>query len=66
MKKDKAKDALAKALCSLSSAAYWIVEGGEFAHWLLDKEMPLAAAKELEDLRLAIVKVEKLLTKLEK
>lgn len=66
MRKDKDKDKLTKALCSLSSAAYWIVEGGEFAHWLLGKEMPLAAAKELEDLRLAIAKVDKLLTKLEK
>ena len=66
MRKDRDKDKLAKALCSLSSAAYWVVEGGEFAHWLLDKEMPLAAAKELEDLRLARIKVEKLLTKLEK
>ena len=41
---------LLKALNSLRSAAYWIVEGGEFAHWVNDKTMPLAAAKELAEL----------------
>lgn len=41
---------LLKALNSLRSSAYWIVEGGEFAHWVNDKTMPLAAAKELAEL----------------
>ena len=43
-------DELLKAINSLRSAAYWIVEGGEFAHWVNDKTMPLAAAKELAEL----------------
>lgn len=30
----------------MTSAAYWLIEGGEFASWLEDKSMPLAAAKE--------------------
>jgi hypothetical protein len=41
---------LLKALDNLRSSAYWIVEGGEFSHWVNDKLMPLAAAKELSEL----------------
>lgn len=41
---------LLQALDNLRRAAYWIVEGGEFAHWVNDKLMPLAAAKELDEL----------------
>jgi hypothetical protein len=41
---------LLKALDNLRSAAYWIVDGGEFAHWVNDKTMPFAAAKELAEL----------------
>ena len=41
---------LLKALDNLRSSAYWIVEGGEFSHWVNDKLMPLAAAKELREL----------------
>lgn len=46
----ESNEELLKALNSLRSAAYWIVEGGEFAHWVNDKTMPLAAAKELAEL----------------
>jgi hypothetical protein len=56
---------LLKALDNLRSSAYWIVEGGEFSHWVNDKLMPLAAAKELSELeemmqaaRAAIAKAE--------
>jgi hypothetical protein len=41
---------LLKALDNLRVSAYWIVEGGEFSHWVNDKLMPLAAAKELSEL----------------
>jgi hypothetical protein len=57
---------LLKALDNLRVSAYWIVEGGEFSHWVNDKLMPLAAAKELSELeemmqaaRAAIAKAER-------
>ena len=60
---------LLKALDNLRSSAYWIVEGGEFSHWVNDKLMPLAAAKELHELeemmqaaRAAIAKAERTTT----
>ena len=40
-----------RALDLLRSCAYWVVEGGEFAEWVKDKEMPWSAAKELNELR---------------
>ena len=44
------RDALLEALKNLRRAAYWIVEGGEFAYWVNDKLMPMTAAKELDEL----------------
>lgn len=38
-------------LVSMAATIWWIVGGGEFSTWLEGKEMPFAAAKELEELR---------------
>lgn len=45
------REKLLRAIRNLRSAAYWIVEGGEFYTWVENKMMPLAAAKELDELR---------------
>ena len=49
-----------RALDLLRSCAYWVVEGGEFAEWVKDKEMPWAAAKELVELRDAMERADEI------
>lgn len=54
---------LLTVLDNLRLAAYWVVKGGEFAHWVDDKLMPYAACKELYDLQDAMEAANRLLTR---
>lgn len=63
---EKQRDELLAALNNLRSTAYWIVEGGEFAHWVNNKKMPYAAAKELKELAEMVQAAQAIINKAER